>query len=368
MRDSDIERVELDLLRVPLKSPYKLAFGDVVAFDTLLVTLTLADGCAGVGEATILTGYTEETIVQCWSAARAIGAAMPGIHPVDVNDRLAPWHADNPFTVAAFATALDMARGHATLRPAAAAVPLLAILNDTEPSAVEAELERLVTAGYKTIKVKVGWNVEADVRRVRHIQKTLRGRAAIRIDANQGYSQDDGCSFVRGLDPAGIELFEQPCAAGDWNAAVAVKRAASVPMMLDESIYTMADVEKAAALGAADIIKLKLMKLGGIDSLEQALNRIHALGLRAVLGNGVATEIGCWMEACVGAKLLTTAGEMNGFLKQKRSLLTKPLRVEAGHLMLDGAFTPQQDGSAIAAARVAHEAYRLAPAVKAAGI
>ena len=78
----------------------------------------------------------------------------------------------------------------------------------------------------------------------------------------------------------------------------------------------MADVEKAAALGAADIIKLKLMKLGGIDQLGQALRRSRRWA-SAVLGNGVAGDIGCWMEACVGARLLTTAGEMNGFLKPR---------------------------------------------------
>ena len=222
-------------------------------------------------------------------------------------------------------------------------MPLLAILNETEPGPLESELERLLEAGYSTIKVKVGWNVQDDLRRVRHIQQALRGRATIRIDANQGYSKEDGCTFARSLDPAGIELFEQACAAGDWDAALAVKRAATVPIMLDKSIYTMADVEKAASLGAADVIKLKLMKLGSIDQLERALARIGKLGMTAVLGNGVACEIGCWMEACVGAKLLTTAGEMNGFLKQRNGLLTTPLRVERGRIALDLASPPQLD-------------------------
>jgi L-alanine-DL-glutamate epimerase-like enolase superfamily enzyme len=359
MSQSTLERIELDLLRVPLKSPYKLVFGNVEAFDTLLVTVTFADGRSGVGEATILTGYTEETLDQCWQAARAIGSEMPGVAAGDVNGRLFPWLPENPFTVTAFATAVEMTAGHATLSPAAASLPLLAILNETEPAALEAELERLLAAGYSTIKVKVGWNVDDDLRRVRHIQQAVHGRAAIRVDANQGYSKEDGSTFARKLDPAGIELFEQACAAGDWDAALAVKRVATVPIMLDESIYTMADVEKAAALGAADIIKLKLMKLGGIDQLDRALTRVRALGLGAVLGNGVATEIGCWMEACIGSKLLTTAGEMNGFLKQRHGLLTNPLRVERGSIQLNPASMPRLDPAAVAAARVAREEFRV---------
>ena len=359
MSHAHLDRIELDLLRVPLKTPYKLVFGNVEAFDTLLVTVTLADGRTGTGEATILTGYTEETLEQCWQAARAIGATMPGVAAAEVNGRLAPWLKENPFTVTAFATAVEMAMAHDTLNPKTASVPLLAILNETEPAALESEIERLLAAGYSTIKVKVGWKVEDDLRRVRHIQKAIAGRAVIRIDANQGYSKEDGCTFASSLDPAGIELFEQACAAGDWDAALAVKRAASVPVMLDESIYTMADVEKAAALGAADVIKLKLMKLGGIDQLERALTRIQALGLGAVLGNGVACDIGCWMEACVGSKLLTTAGEMNGFLKPRRGLLLNPLAVERGSIQLQAGSQPRLDLEAIAAARVARETFHM---------
>ena len=85
MSQSHLERIELDLLRVPLKTPYKLVFGNVEAFDTLLVTVTLADGRSGVGEATILTGYTEETLAQCWQAARAIGSELPGTREGLVN-------------------------------------------------------------------------------------------------------------------------------------------------------------------------------------------------------------------------------------------------------------------------------------------
>ena len=106
-------------------------------------------------------------------------------------------------------------------------MPLLAIFNETEPAGSMARFSGWLEAGYSTIKVKVGWKVEDDLRRVRHIQRALPDVRRIRIDANQGYSKEDACTFARSLDPAGIELFEQACAAGDWDAALAVKRAAT---------------------------------------------------------------------------------------------------------------------------------------------
>jgi L-alanine-DL-glutamate epimerase-like enolase superfamily enzyme len=74
----------------------------------------------------------------------------------------------------------------------------------------------------------------------------LRAVAACASTRNQGYDREQGCAFAVALDPEGIELFEQPCAAGDWDAARAVADVSPVPMMLDESIYGMADIERAA--------------------------------------------------------------------------------------------------------------------------
>ncbi len=69
------------------------------------------------------------------------------------------------------------------------------------------------------------------------MQRLNRGRCALRLDANQGYSREDAIRFVTSLDPDAIELFEQPCDKADWDSAVAVARVSNVPMMLDESIY-----------------------------------------------------------------------------------------------------------------------------------
>jgi L-alanine-DL-glutamate epimerase-like enolase superfamily enzyme len=217
---------------------------------------------------------------------------------------------------------------------------------------IESEIEALLDAGFRTVKVKVGFDPERDSARVRIIQRALAGRAQIRIDANQGYSAAQGVAFVRALDAQGIELFEQPCAAGDWDAHLAVARAAGVPMMLDESIYGMADIERAAELRAASYVKLKLMKLATIDRLEAAIGRIRALGMHPVLGNGVACDVGCWMEACVAARTIDNAGEMNGYLKACDRLLTQPLPFDRGAIVLEPGFAPALDAQRLARYRV----------------
>jgi L-alanine-DL-glutamate epimerase-like enolase superfamily enzyme len=344
-------------LRLPLRVPYKLAFGSIESFDTVLVRLEI-DGRVGWGEATVLTGYTEETIEGSWALARQLGPSLVERPAAAAREALEPHLAKAPFTVSAFGTALDMALDEPILtsdRPRR--VPLLKILNATEPATIETEIEAAIDAGYRTIKVKAGFDLEADLARIRAVQRIVQGRLAITVDANQGFSREDGCSFASRIDPNGILFFEQACHKDDWDAALAVARSSTVPVMLDESIYDLADVRRAAASGAAAYVKLKLMKFGSLAALERGLQEVKALGMIPVLGNGVAADVGCWMEACVGAAHVTTAGEMNGFLKPRRPVVLNPLAVEGGAVIIPARYRPVIDDSAVTGQAVDHREF-----------
>jgi L-alanine-DL-glutamate epimerase-like enolase superfamily enzyme len=353
-----VERVALHRLAVPLTAPYKLSFGPVTRFDTILVEAQDGDGRIGLGEATLLTGYTDETIDGAWESMQRLAAGMPGLPPERCVERLAGVVETAPFAATGLTTAMEMLRSSPWLRvDEPTRVPLLGLVNGSEPEELETEVGRLLDQGFLTLKVKVGFDADQDARRVRLIQRIVAGRCRLRLDANQGYDRERGCAFAAALDPGGIELFEQPCAAGDWDGAQAVAAVSAVPMMLDESIYGMADIERAARLGAARFIKLKLMKMGSLESLAKGIRRIHELGMEPVLGNGVACEIGCWMEACVARTLITNAGEMNGFLKPAARLLAEPLRFADGAMALAAGYAPRLDPRAVAACAVASAAF-----------
>lgn len=338
MGEGIIERLIIRRVRVPLIRPYKLSFGPVDAFDMVLVEVMARDGRRGWGEATVLTGYTQETIEQAWAAALEISDDLIGKTIAAAKNHALKTYAATPFTQTAFVTALEMAEGHPVLSADDERMtPLLAIINATERGAIGAEIEARLAEGYETLKIKVGFDLRPDMERLAFIQDRVAGRAALRVDANQGYTQGEGVSFVGGIDPADIELVEQTCAEGDWQAAVAVAaeaRKSEVPVMLDESIFGIDDIDRAADLNCADIIKLKLMKMGGLEALADGLRHIQKRHMRPVLGNGVAGDIGCWMEACISVDMLDTAGEMNGFLKPQTRLFEVPMIVRDGNLVL----------------------------------
>jgi L-alanine-DL-glutamate epimerase-like enolase superfamily enzyme len=179
----------------------------------------------------------------------------------------------------------------------------------------------------------------------------------MRIDANRAYVEADVSRFASSLDPSGIELFEQPCHSDDWGANANVAKVSTVPIMLDEPICGLDDIERAADIPNVGFCKLKLKRFGSLDALKQALERVRELGMEPVLGDGISSELQCWMEGCVARHVIRNAGEFNGFLKPKARLFAEPLRFAAGELVLAAGYTPTIDADVLATHELARERY-----------
>lgn len=332
---SRLTEIRIERLSLPLVVPYKLAFGPVQAFDSVIVFIKDDEGRMGFGEATILTGYTPETIDGCWEAMGNLAHQCIGVTTEEAKASCINMHKPAPFTATAMASAIELLENADVFKTdEETPVPLLAILNAMDEKGIVEEINRHADAGYKTIKVKIGWEVESDLKRVAFIQSHLPEGVRIRIDGNQGYTKEDGIRFASTIDPHSIELLEQPCHMDDWDAAKAVGEASSVPYMLDESIYGEDEIKRAADLGCVQYIKLKLMKAGSAERLIKELQLIRDLGMTPVLGNGVAADPGCWMECCVARTMIDNAGEMNGFLKPVQSIFEQPMQVRNGNVIL----------------------------------
>ena len=133
--------------------------------------------------------------------------------------------------------------------------------------------------------------------------------------------------------------------------------------MLDEPICGLDDIERAAGIPNVGFCKLKLKRFGSLDALKQALERVRQLGMEPVLGDGISSELQCWMEACVARHVIRNAGEFNGFLKPKVRLFAEPLRFAVGELVLAAGYTPAIDANVLAAHELACERFVAARAV-----
>lgn len=341
MANCTVERVDLFHLELPLSQPYHLAFGDLTAFDTMLVRVRVRGGAEAWGETTPLRGYSPESPEDVWRAMVQWSGVLRGRPLADALALLDTWSDDFPFACAGIATACEhllseAAHGAAQAKSGApvGSVPLIGTIRSSSPEVIADEVPGLLGAGYTSLKLKAGTDVARDLANVRAAQRALRGRGRLRIDANQGFSLEQARVFVDGLDPTDIELFEQPFPPDRWDWMELLGPRSNVPLMLDESIEHEADVVRASGVPAVRYVKFKLMKAGSVARLRRLVDRATALGLGVIVGNGVAGDLGCLHEAWAVADRLTLPGEMNGFLKPVESLLAEPLCVVSGALML----------------------------------
>ena len=227
-------------------------------------------------------------------------------------------------------------------------LPLLSPVNGLDRYAIQTEITQKLEQGFRTFKVKVGQDVDADLNRLEMIQRAVDGQATLRVDANRAYDGPSAIRFSTGLAAEDIELFEQPCAAEAWEVNAEVASHSKVPVMLDESICTKADIDRAADIEGVEFCKLKLKRFGGIRRLHEALFRVRDKGMRPVLGDGLGGEITCWMEACVALDAIDNAGEFNGYLKPSLRVFSVPLGFEEGALTMPPAYQPSLDVETLA--------------------
>jgi L-Ala-D/L-Glu epimerase len=343
-----LQELTLRKVRLPLIRPYVLSYRTFTEFEPIIVEVRDVDGRVGWGEGHISPGSSRETRDGGWAFCREHAAAIAGKDTGSAKATVSANADASRVAATALLTAIEMLEDHPLLKiDREVRLPLLTPFNSTAHAEINEEVERRLEEGFRTFKIKVGKDATADIERVRAIQHSIAGRATMRIDANRAYAEADACRFAAALDPSGIELFEQPCRAEDWDANANVARVSTVPIMLDEPICQLSDVERAAGLRNVGFCKLKLKRFGGLDLLKAALDKVRELGMVPVLGDGLSGELGCWMEGCVASVTIRNAGEFNGFLKPKERLLSPPLPFEAGEMILPKGYRPALDRAAI---------------------
>lgn len=339
-----IRKLSLRRLELPLYRPYRLSYRTFETFEPYFVEVEDADGRVGFADAHISPGSSSETRQGGWAFLCERLAESVGREPDEAKTAALARFPESKVATTALVSALEVLEGNRLLEfPQSIKMPLLTPINGIREDEIRTEVEEWIEQGFRTFKVKVGKDVTADLARVAVIQEAVAGRATLRLDANRAYSRDQGVDFARQLDPENIELFEQPCDSDDWGANEAVADASPVPLMLDEPICALEDIERAASIPNVRFCKLKLKRFGGLERLEEGLHAVRSAGMEPVLGDGLGSDVHAWLEACAARDTIRNAGEFNGFLKSRESLLAEPLRFEAGSIHISGGYRPTID-------------------------
>ncbi len=203
------------------------------------------------------------------------------------------------------------------------------------PAAMAAAAARI--PDYPIIKVKLG--SENDAARLAAI-RAVRPDVILRIDANAAWSAEEAIRQIERILPYDLEMIEQPVARDDFAGLAAVQAACPVPVVADESVQSLADLDKLAAAGVQGI-NVKLMKVGGLAPALAILQRARALGLRVMLGCMIETSLGVtamahlagfaeWLD--LDAPLLLANDPFDGVTIDRQARVRVPLRPGIGVL------------------------------------
>ncbi len=204
------------------------------------------------------------------------------------------------------------------------------------PDEAAAEAKKWFDQGFRSAKVKVGGNVDADRDLIQAIREAVGSKMQLRADANAGYSVEDGIRLAKLLEPFNMQLLEQPVAAEDLAGMAKVRQSTSIPIMADESIIDYASLIAVIKSDSADIVKLKVMKQGGFLNTRRMLETATAAGLRVVIGHGFGLGVNTVAEIMLAAtsKNVIEGLECVGPLKTADDIVTHKLNLQAGMISL----------------------------------
>ena len=299
-----ITDIELGMLRVPLKTPFKTALRTVDTVEDIVVLVRTDSGHTGHGEApptAVITGDTHGSIIE--AIQRHIKPRLIGQDITNLN-RICTLIQGSMERNTSAKAAVEIAVYD--LWGQLHGAPLYQMLGGGDPvittditisvdhiDKMVADSIAAVERGFDSLKIKVGKDIGLDIERVKAIHAAVEGRALLRLDANQGWTAKQAVFAMHALEDAGVllELLEQPVKAADIEGLKYVTERVHTPVMADESVFGPSQVFDLIERRAADIINIKLMKTGGISN---AVKIADICGLY-----GVDCMIGCMLESAI---------------------------------------------------------------------
>jgi L-alanine-DL-glutamate epimerase-like enolase superfamily enzyme len=283
--------LEVTPLELALKEPFTIARHTWESVQNVFVTLRFAS-VSGVGESSPDPHWGE--------SVESVTKQLQDVDPAALEN---PFNLDGPLDALPAGSArcaLDIALHDLAGKIAQLSVTKLLGLKGrrvpptsvTVPIApIETMVERVrLLSDHPILKTKVGF--AGDVDAIAGIREIYSGR--LRVDANEGWTEEEALDRLTELERFDIELCEQPIEAGNKDGLRRVTESATIPIFADEDACTAADV--AELRGVVEGVNLKLRKAGGIREMVRAIATARACGLKVMIGcdleSGIAATAG----------------------------------------------------------------------------
>jgi L-alanine-DL-glutamate epimerase-like enolase superfamily enzyme len=325
MQITAIRAYQIDL---PLKEgSYKWSGGKSVAvFDSTVVEVETDAGLKGYGElctlgSAYLAAYPRGARTGIFELAptllgmnplelgilnRAMDAAMKGHPYVKSPIDIACWDLLGQSAGMPIATLLGGAIGPDHL--------LYRAISQESPEEMARRVREYRSEGYFRFQLKVGGDPDVDIERIRACRAALEPGDVLVADANTGWTQHEAVRVAAAVRDLDVYL-EQPCPS--YEECLAIRRLTPRPFVLDEAIDGVDMVLRAAYDRAADVINLKISKVGGLTKARQIRDLCVSSGIALTVedtwGGDLATAAIAHLAHSTPTQYLFTATDFNSY-------------------------------------------------------
>lgn len=151
--------------------------------------------------------------------------------------------------------------------------------------------------GFETVKLKVGGDIDRDVRNVETARRIMGRKATLRVDANCAWTFDETIEFAGRAASFDIASIEQPVPADRIDDLSALAASLKEEIVVDESLLTIETARALAERKACGGFNIRISKVGGLTASQ------------AIIDIARANKLSCHLGAQVGESgILTAAG------------------------------------------------------------
>ncbi len=301
-----ITEIQAIPIKVPLK-PFlttKTAHGEHIDSPYVIIQVYTDEGLIGLGEATLAPRWSGETSDSCLAAInQLIAPALIGQDPLNINaavqkiDRVIKL---NPFTKAAIEMALWDLAGKASGQPVyqllggkvRESIPVKTVIGAFAPEKAIELTQFFLDQGFSSLKVKVGLDLESDLTRLQAVRQTIGPDVSMGVDANCGWDFSTACAALSQIEQFDLAFCEQPIQTGHHDSWNDLRKFTSIPLMADESVFSVADAWEICRQRSADILSIYPGKNGGISRTVAICHLAEAAGLTCAIGSNLELGIG----------------------------------------------------------------------------
>ena len=278
---------------LPFQYPFTISNGRTKTHQPALVVALELGPFRGFGEAPAIVYYnvTVDQMITDLEEKRTLVEKFAFTEPERYWHYLHHLFPNNPFLVCA----LDMAAWD--LYGKMKSKPLYELWNtkwENTPvtdytigiDTIEKMVDKMKAKPWPIYKIKLG--TDEDIQIVEALRKHT--DAALRIDANAGWTVTEALEKIPQLAALGVEFIEQPLAKDDWDGMKILFEKSALPLFADESCVIEKDVEK--CYNHFHGINIKLTKCSGITPAIRMIQNARKLNMQVMMGSMNECTIG----------------------------------------------------------------------------